>query len=217
MGNSTLVRYADDCVMAFEALEDAKRVAALGKRLERYGLKLHPDKTRLIDFRPPRAGRDHDPDTDGSSFDFLGFTHVWGKSLKGAAVVRQVTAKGRFARALAAVKDWCRNNRHRKMKEQHDHLSLMMRGHYAYYGISGNGRRISWFAYQVARTWRKWLLRRHRGGRLTWSRFSAYLKQHPLPPPKIVHKYVKAVSETLPRGTGKPEIGTSGSVRGAAG
>jgi group II intron reverse transcriptase/maturase len=197
-GNCTLVRFADDAVMAFENLVDAQRVlAVLGKRLARFGLTLHPDKTRLIDFRPVRAERTRHPETGGTSFDFLGFTHVWGRSRRGKSMVRQVTAKGRFARSVAAVSEWCRKNRHRPFREQHGHLSAMMRGHYAYYGIGGNSRRLQWFADQVVRIWRKWLSRRARHGVFKWTRMSEILKSHPLPPARIVHPYA-AVSETLP-------------------
>lgn len=189
-GDGFLVRYADDCVMAFEHLEDAKRVlAALGKRLERFGLKLHPKKTRLVDFRQQRPDGECDPETDGSTFDFLGFTHIWEKTRKGKFMVSQFTAKSRFARALAAISEWCRNNRHRPVKEQHAHLSLMMRGHYAYYGVSGNSRRLGWFAYQVTKIWHKWLSRRSCGRRFLWSRYYAFLRSYPLPPPRIIHKY----------------------------
>src|SRR5271168_520303 len=138
-GRCTLVRFADDAVMAFEDFLDAKRVLeVLGKRLARYGLTLHPDKTRFVDFRNDQSdGTDH-PETDGTSFTFLGFSHIWGKSLKGKNVVRQVTAKNRYVRALAAVTDWCRHNRHQTIPDQHAHLTAMMRGHYAYYGITAH-------------------------------------------------------------------------------
>ena len=82
------------------------------------------------------------PEADGTSFTFLGFTHIWGKSRAGKNVVRQVTAKNRYARALAAVSAWCRINRHQSIPDQHAHLTAMMRGHYAYYGITGNSRRL---------------------------------------------------------------------------
>jgi len=197
-GKGTLVRFADDAVVAFADLRDAQRVLdVLGKRLARYGLTLHPDKTRFIDFRSYRSdGKDH-PEADGSSFTFLGFCHVWGKSRKGKNVVRQVTAKQRYARALAAVTEWCRKNRHLPIPQQHTQLVAKMRGHYAYYGITGNFRRLSWYAYQVRRAWRKWLSRRDRGSGLNWSRFSELLQRHPLPAPRIVHRYT-AVSEALP-------------------
>ena len=189
-GRCALVRFADDAVMAFDNIVDAQRVlAVLGKRLERYGLTLHPDKTRLVDFRPMQADGTRHPDTGGTTFDFLGFTHVWGRSRKGKPMVRQITAKSRFARALAAVNDWCRKNRHLSIRDQHRQLSAMMRGHFAYYGIGGNGRRLSWFAYQVTRIWQKWLSRRDRGSAVLWTRLNEILKRHPLPAARIVHPY----------------------------
>jgi group II intron reverse transcriptase/maturase len=189
-GRCALVRFADDAVMAFDNIVAAQRVlAVLGKRLERYGLTLHPDKTRLVDFRPMQADGTRHPDTGGTTFDFLGFTHVWGRSRKGKPMVRQITAKSRFARALAAVNDWCRKNRHLSIRDQHRHLSAMMRGHFAYYGIGGNGRRLSWFAYQVTRIWQKWLSRRDRGSAVLWTRLNEILKRHPLPAARIVHPF----------------------------
>ncbi len=137
-GESTLARFADDAIMAFDNIVDAKRVlAVLGKRLARFGLTLHPDKTRLVDFRPQMTEGARHPETDGTSFDFLGLTHVWGRSRNGRNMVRQVTAKSRFARAVAAVSDWCRKHRHWSIRDQHRHLSSMMRGHFAYYGVGG--------------------------------------------------------------------------------
>src|SRR5450631_430961 len=102
-----------------------------------------------------------------------------------------------YARALATVTDWCRRNRHLSIPDQHAHLTAMMRGHYAYYGITGNFRRLSWYAHQVARIWQKWLSRRDRGSRLHWNQFTALRKRHPLPAARIVHHYTFA-SETLP-------------------
>jgi RNA-directed DNA polymerase len=196
-GASTLVRFADDAVMAFANLDDAKRVlAVLGKRLGRFGLTLHPDKTRLVDFRPQQTESTRNPQTDGTTFDFLGLTHVWGRSRRGKDMVLQVTAKSRFARALAAISDWCRTHRHWSIRDQHRHLSSMMRGHFAYYGVGGNSRRLRWFANQVMRLWQKWLSRRDRQNVFQWTRFNEMLKRHPLPPPKIFHPYV-AVSEPL--------------------
>jgi RNA-directed DNA polymerase len=198
-GNAILVRYADDSVMAFEVLEDAKRVMdVLGKRLQRYGLMLHPEKTRLVDFRIYRPDGACHPDTGSTTFDFLGFTHLWAKSQKGVNGVRQVTVKSRYARALAAVSEWCRHNRHLPMRDQHAHLSQMMRGHFAYYGISGNSRRIRWFARQVVVVWRKWLARRDRRSVFQWSRLNAILKRYPLPPARIVHRLYATASKALP-------------------
>jgi len=196
-GECVLVRFADDALMAFDNIDAAKRVlSVLGKRLGRYGLTLHPDKTRLVDFRPQRRQGARHPQPDGTSFDFLGLTHVWGRSRNGKNMVRQVTAKDRYARAVAAVTAWCREHRHWSFRDQHRRLSSMMRGHFAYYGVGGNSRRLRWFATQVGRVWRKWLSRRHRGGAVPWARFNALMARHPLPSVRIFHGYA-AVSEPL--------------------
>jgi len=167
------------------------------KRLARYGLTLHPEKTRFIDFRFKRPNGMRHAATSGTTFDFLGFTHVWVRSRQGKDVVRQSTAKSRFARALASVSDWCRHNLHRAIVEQHLHLSRVMRGHFAYYGITGNGRRLRWYAHQVERIWQKWLSGRGQQGSFLWARLRELLKRHPLPSAKIVHRYVVG-SEALP-------------------
>ena len=197
-GDCTLVRFADDAVMAFDNIVDAQRVlAVLGKRLGRYGLALHPDKTRLVDFRPGRTEATRHLDTGGTAFDFLGLTHVWGRSRQGKNMVRQITAKSRFVRAVAAVNDWCRKNRHQSFRDQHRLLSAMMRGHYAYYGVGGNNQRLRWFATKVVRIWRKWLSRRGHKGVVQWTRLNETLKRHPLPAARIVHPYA-AMREALP-------------------
>ena len=188
--------------MAFEDHLDAKRVfRALDQRLTRFGLTLHPEKSRFIDFRFRRPGGQRHPATSGTTFDFLGFTHVWGRSLKGKNVVRQVTAKRRFARALSAVSEWCQHNRHQSIQRQHARLSAILGGHYGYYGITGNGRRIRWYLHQVERIWKKWLSRRGRHGNFRWDRLRELLSRHPLPPARIMRQYT-VPSETLPRGTG---------------
>jgi RNA-directed DNA polymerase len=193
----TLVRFADDFVMTFQAHYDAKRVLeVLGKRLGRFGLTLHPDKTRFIDFRPDQRRGGVHPDCKGPPFDFLGFTHTWRKSRQGKNVVRQTTAKSRLARALVAINDWCRNNRHQLLRWQHSRLCAKLTGHYAYYGITGNIRQLEGYNTQVTRLWRKWLERRTRVKRLSWTRFRALLERHPLPRPRIVHRYAE-VSEAL--------------------
>ena len=196
LGECTLVRFADDFVMTFKNHYHAERVlGVLGKRLARYGLTLHPDKTRFIDFRPPRQGGTH-PDGKSSSFDFLGFTHTWGKSQKGKNVVRQTTAKSRLARALVTVNNWCRENRHQPVLAQHKRLSAKLTGHCAYYGITGNIRQVSKYFQQTTRLWRKWLERRARTKRLPWKCFSAFLERYPLPRATIVHRYATG-SEAL--------------------
>jgi hypothetical protein len=182
--------------MTFETHYDAKRVMdVLGKRLGRFGLTLHPDKTRFIDFRPQRHGGTP-PDCKAQSFDFLGFTHSWGKSRKGKDVVRQTTAKSRFARSLAAVRNWCQTNRHLSVREQRVWLSAALNGHFAYFGITGNIRRIQEYRHQVVRTWHKWLERRTRGRKFLWDKFRAFLARHTLPAARIIHRYTRW-NETL--------------------
>jgi RNA-directed DNA polymerase len=190
-GLSTLVRYCDDFVMLFACQVDAQRVqAVLGKRLERFGLQLHPDKTRLLDFRP-RKPLSHDAETTpDASFVFLGFLHLWGKSRKGYWVVRQYTAKSRLSRALRAINETCRAMRHESLLEQHQRLSRMLRGHYAYFGVTGNSKQLGRLRHGVIRLWRKWLSRRSRNGYLSWVKFAGKVLQvFPLPKPKIVHRY----------------------------
>lgn len=108
-----LVRYCDDFVMVFEDFLDCRRVlAVLGRRVERFGLTLHAEKTRMVDFRFKRPGGGRHPATQATTFDFLGFTHVWGKSRRDRNVIYQRTAKARYARALRSVSEWCRRHRH---------------------------------------------------------------------------------------------------------
>jgi group II intron reverse transcriptase/maturase len=195
---SALVRYCDDFVLVFEDFLDCRRVlAVLGKRVGRFGLSLHPEKTCMVDFRFKRPNGQRHAATQGTTFDFLGFTHIWGLSRNRKNVVYQVTAKARFTRALRAVKDWCRRWRHSSLTVQHARLSRMVLGHYAYYGVTGNHRRLRWYLHQVERIWWKWLSRRSRANAIPGRRFDRILKRYPLPPTRIVHRYA-ATSESAP-------------------
>lgn len=197
-GRVFLIRYADDFVMGFTCEEDAQRVKdVLPKRFGKYGLTIHPDKTRLVPFqhparRPPR--KDGSGGREVRTFDLLGFTHIWGRSWmkKGQWVIQRRTAKGRFKRALMAIGQWCRTNRHRPLAEQQQKLSQKLRGHYAYYGLTGNGKALSRFGSSVNRVWRKWLSRRRAGNVMTWKRFNQILARYPLPSPVVVHSVYKA-------------------------
>ena len=189
VGACRLARFADDFVIAFKDRRDGERVLAiLGKRLERYGLRLHPTKTRFVDFRPGSGGG-HDAQ---DQFDFLGFTHLWGKSRKGRWVVRQFTARTRLARAVKSVWEWCKRHRHQPLAVQHRHLASVIRGHCAYYGLTGNGKQLSRFREAVIRSWRRWLGRRHRNGEIAWGRFNAILKHLPLPPARVTRSIYAA-------------------------
>lgn len=186
------------CGYAYYGKQDCRRVLkVLGKGLAKYGLTLHPEKTRMVDFRFKRPGGQRPLATRATSFDFLGFPHVWGKSRRGKNVVYQCTAKSRYARAVKAVWEWCKRNRHRSLAEPHGRLSRMMRRHYAYYGITGNSRRLRWYAHQVERAGYRWLSERTRSGRVRWDRFQELLGRYALSRPRIIHSYV-AASETPP-------------------
>jgi group II intron reverse transcriptase/maturase len=186
-GDAALVRYADDFVVLFHRKRDAERFfAVLPKRFGKFGLTLHPDKTRLVPFqRPDRV--DSDDDRPGT-FDLLGFTHYWAVSRKGHWVVKQRTAKGRFSRALRRLRDWCRWHRHDPLETQHTTLTKKIRGHYAYYGITSNFDRIADFFHRATRAWRTALERRSQQ-RLPWWKMQKLLERFPLPPPRIVHRY----------------------------
>jgi group II intron reverse transcriptase/maturase len=196
-GKVRLIRYADDAVIVFQLKYDADRVlAVLSKRFEKYGLSLHPDKTRLVDFRSPNHSerRRNDEGNDGgkpSSFDLLGFTHFWGKSRKGHWAVMRKTMKSRFARSVQKIEQWCRSNRHKPIGEQWKMLCSKVRGHYNYYGITGNIRSLGKFLYQVHRSWHRWLGRRKNRQKFTWEKFNLLLVRYSLPVPKIIHSVFK--------------------------
>jgi RNA-directed DNA polymerase len=189
-GRAVLIRYADDAVLAFSQEEDARRVlAVLPKRFGKYGLSLHPEKTRLIDFRSPR-GRGPNGPSDlprRRTFDLLGFTHYWTKSRRGYWVIKQKTATDRLSRAVRRVGEWCRDHRHLPVSEQQRELVLKVRGHYAYYGITGNAWMLKRFFVAVLRRWRYWLGRRSQRGYWSWERLQRFLARMPLPPPVPVH------------------------------
>ena len=194
-GSAHLIRYADDFVILFRHEDDARRVMeVLPKRFGKYGLTLHPDKTRLVPFRrPPRRVDDGIGYRDGrpGTFDLLGFTHYWGRTRRGGWAVMRKTASKRLSRAVRSIAQWCRDNRHDPVCEQHAILSQKVRGHYAYYGITGNFRMLQMFLRTVERTWRWWLSRRNRRRDMNWQRFVRLLKRYALPSPRIVHSYVK--------------------------
>lgn len=191
-GRATLIRYADDFVVVFENEVDARRFAdVLPKRFEKYGLRLHPEKTRLVEFKRPK----NPPGTggpDAENFELLGFTHFWGRSLKGNWVVRRKTAKSRLKRTLHRMSEWCSANRHLPIKEQHKGLSLKLRGHDAYFGITGNGRALQVVRHQVIRIWYKWLSRRSWKSGWNWERMKRLLEVLPLPPARVVHSIYRA-------------------------
>lgn len=183
-GRAHMVRYADDAVLLLAREEDARRLmSVLPKRFGRFGLTLHPQKTRLLEFcRPDRRKSDG---TKPGTFDLLGFTHFWGKSRLGKWIVKRSTAKGRFRNALERAADWCQKHRHDALEEQWRILGSKLRGHYGYYGITGNFRAIARFREEVKRVWQKWLNRRSQRSSMDWERMTRLLKRYPLPPARI--------------------------------
>ncbi len=198
-GRAFLIRYADDFVIGFTHEEDARRVwEVLPKRFGKYGLTIHPEKTKLVPFRRPSFSSSPKGGPDGNrpgTFDLLGFTHYWSRSRKGNWVVKRKTAASRFTRAVRTIAQWCRLNRHRPIAEQYQILSQKLRGHYAYYGITGNSIALNRFREEVRRVWRKWLVRRKRGNRPPWSWFARLQQRYRLPYAVTVHSVCRKRSK----------------------
>jgi RNA-directed DNA polymerase len=185
-GRSFLLRFADDFVIGCELESDARRIMeVLPKRFDRYGLTIHPHKTKLVKFgKPPKNGS---PDPKNGTFDFLGFTHYWAKSRRGYWVIKRKTAHKRLRRSIKALWQWCKENRHLPLKEQYRMLCLKLRGHYQYYGIRSNYHQLEAVYQQVLKGWWYWLNRRNRQRDLEWEKFKQILTIFPLPRPRIVH------------------------------
>ena len=198
-GQSFLIRYADDLVMGFSCEDDARRVMeVLPKRFEKYGLTLHPEKTRSVPFerpsdRPERPGLQER--TPAGTFDLLGFTHYWGRSRNGYWVVKRKTSKGRISRGLKALAQWLRKGRHRDLADQHRTLSQKLRGHFAYYGITGDADALTRFRRGAIGLWRKWLSRRNRDGPIAWGRMYQLLERYPLPQAIVVHSVYRQAAK----------------------
>ena len=200
-GKCRLIRFADDFVIVFQLRHDADRVMnVISKRFEKYGLTVHPEKSKLIDFRSPnyyercRKEKSHDNEQTGrepETFDLLGFTHYWGKTLKGNWAVMRKTMKSRMVRSVQKIDQWCREHRHSPIRKQWRKLCEKVRGHYGYYGITGNDRSLERFLTQVHRCWRRWLNRRNSRRDITWEKFNLLRTRYPLPTPKTVHSVFK--------------------------
>jgi group II intron reverse transcriptase/maturase len=183
-GRATLIRYCDDFIIGFEQEDDARRVMGLlGKRLGRFELALHPDKTRLLPFRRPPVGQMGGKGP--ATFDFLGFTLYWARTRKGRWGMFCKTRSASLRRIIQSVYDWCRRHRHLSVKAQHAALTRRIQGHFNYFGVSGNFRSLLLVVEQAKRFWYKWLCRRSQRKRLTWERFADLLRDFPLPRPRI--------------------------------
>jgi RNA-directed DNA polymerase len=186
-GRAVAVRFADDVAVLFERKSDAVQfLRDLPLRFARFGLALHPEKTRLVVFRRPDRV-DNDDDRPGT-FNLLGFTHYWGLSRRGKWIVKQRTAKDRFRRALHRISEWCRLHRHDPLNSQHLALTRKLKGHYAYYGITSNHAALARLINLVERAWKKALARRSQRY-FSWTAMHRILERFPLPRPRIVHQY----------------------------
>lgn len=185
-GHCFLVRFADDFVLGFQREDDARRVLqVLAKRFARFGLDLHPEKSRLIEFgRPARAQRSGQ---GANTFDFVGFTHYWARSRRGYWVIKRKTKRKTVTKHIQGIRAWCRRNRHRALEEQHRIISAKLRGHYQYFGVRGNLQALAAVREQVLRAWQYWLHRRSSKHAMPWSKFQALLARLPLPRPRIIH------------------------------
>jgi group II intron reverse transcriptase/maturase len=191
-GRGSMIRYADDAVLVFSKEEDARRVLeVLPKRFEKYGLTLHPEKTRIVEFRrPPLRSPPDPPDGPGpGTFDFLGFTHFWAKSRKGNWVIKRRTAKSRFRRAIEQMTQWIRRHRHDPIEQQRQTIASKLRGHKGYYGITGNSKAVSRFFEEVKEIWHRWLGRRSQRSRQKWEQFRKMLDRFPLPSIRLKQPY----------------------------
>jgi len=189
-GKAHEIRFADDAVLCFQYRKDAERVhRVLPKRFAKYGLTLHPEKTRLIQFgrfaeeQARRVGR------KPATFDFLGFTHLCARSRRGKFTIHLRTMKKRARRALTEVARWCLEHRHDLVDQQQKTLNQKLRGHYQYYGRPTNYQSLWQFYRGVRRVWRKWLSRRTRGKAMPWETYEQLLKRHPLLCPYIAHSW----------------------------
>jgi RNA-directed DNA polymerase len=195
-GRVSIVRYADDFVMGFENGGDARRLLAdLKDRLTKFGLSLHEDKTRLIEFgRLPAMVRQQRGERRPGTFAFLGFTHYCGWTRDGRFIVKRKTQSERLTRKLKELRQEAWRHMHAPLAEQHRWYSSVLRGHYGYYGVSHNLAALSAFHQEVRRIWRRYLRRRsQKAKRMDWDRFKAVLERFPLPEPRITHPWTESV------------------------
>jgi group II intron reverse transcriptase/maturase len=186
-GNARLIRYADDWVTCFQKVEDAERFyKELPERLGKFGLEVAPEKTKIIEFGPLAIPKTRRKGEKPQTFDFLGFTHYCDQTRKGGMFrMRRLTSRKKFAAKLQEFKEWLKASRTLSTRALMEMAASKMRGHYAYYGVSDNGRGISRFHHEATALLHKWLNRRGRRGCVTWDKFQLLLRKFPLPKPRV--------------------------------
>jgi hypothetical protein len=194
-GEAHEIRFADDAVLCFQYREDAEKVlSVLTKRFAKYGLTLHPEKTRQLEFGREAEGHAKRQGKKPGTFDFLGLTHICTRSRRGKFTVHVRTMRKRLRRGLKAVAQWCQEHMHDPVDQQQKNLNAKLRGHYQYYGRPTNYRGIRKFYRRVRYIWRTWLSRRTRGAMMTWEKYEELLRQLPLLPPRIMHAWARTGS-----------------------
>ena len=189
-GEACLIRYADDYVCAFEYQEDAKRFyTALGQRLQKFGLELAAEKTRVFAFSR------HLPES--TSFEFLGFEFRWGRDRSGRPHVKRRTSRKKLRSSIKRMSEWCRENRHVKVSEQFERLNAKLRGYYNYYGVHGNAASLSYYFHAVTQTHLKWLNRRGQRKSYTWVGYKEALKHYKVELPRIVGRPKTKLATTM--------------------
>jgi group II intron reverse transcriptase/maturase len=184
-GKCFLIRFADDFIIGCETESDAERIKrTLPKRFNRYGLALHSEKTRVIPFARPSSKENG---KGKGTFDFLGFTFYWSKSRRGDWVLKKKTRRKSLVRFMKGLWEWCSENRHEPLNEQHEVLCSKLRGHYQYYGVRSNFKALEVVFEYAEKAWGFWLSRRSHKGGISWEKFERLRTNYPFPKPGIVH------------------------------
>ena len=192
-GDVLVVRFADDFVVGFQHRKEAERFQnELGERLAKFGLKLHPEKTRLIEFgrfavQNAKTRGQGKPET----FNFLGFTHCCGQTRKGKFTVIRKTMRQRMLKKLKAISDELKRRRHEPIPDQGQYVRAVVQGHINYFGVPFNRPALHAFRHQVIGRWHQWLSRRSQRAHVTWERMKRYTARW-VPPAIIVHPYPAA-------------------------
>lgn len=190
-GYCELIRYADDFVCLVRYAEDADRIErALKNRFEKYGLEIHPTKSRKISFGRYERENAEKQNRKPNTFDFLGFTHYCSTTRKGKFKVGRKTSRKKFTMKCKEMNIWLKSVRNKhKTKDWWKTLRSKLRGHIQYYGVSENYRSIRKFYKITVKLTRKWLNRRSQKKKMSWEKFGKYLEKYPLPRPRIVHSF----------------------------
>lgn len=190
-GDIIVTRFADDTVVGFQYKSDAQQFQTdLKERLHKFGLELHPDKTRLIEFGRFAAGnREKRGEEKPETFTFLGFTHICGKTREnGKFTILRQTIKKKMQKKLSEIKDELRKRMHHPIQEVGQWLKAVVTGHYRYYGIPGNFDAMNYFRHEISLRWKHSLKRRSQKGNITWVKMEKLIDRW-LPKPRIYHKY----------------------------